>query len=744
LPGTDTATNLINDSWTADALRTDLFAPAAPVIDSLNAHYDQHRALSAQGNTLHDETDPFLFTTTNVAAKGANGVLGRIVFTMGCHAGFSLFDNLDYGPTASSDFTLDWPQAYMEGGAIEFMGNTGFGLGDTATVAYSERLNQLFAARLNGTMTIGEALEFAKQEYFGDLGVVSLYDAKVGNEATLYGIPTYRLGTGTPPAAPLPAPTHIDSATNLTAQDFNVSPTFTMQSPALGSTALGNYFTANDPNGLGTQVTNRRPIEPLTSFDVTEPATIAHGILITSLVSHNVPGDFHAAFSRVADDSSSIEPQLQGVVDFPASIQSIATVATPNGQQQRGVLIAGHFASGSSSGVGTQRLYDQIGGTVLYSTSADFNRPTIRNVQVTQIGSTTVGFAADISDLNGSGGTGTVSEAIVLYLDGSNTWHRANLTCANGRCTGGGPITGSQLDYIMEAVDAAGNVGVNANKAATSNVAPPTGSSHISLTVTGATQVNGWYTGPVTGRLASDTGASLSFSLDGADFQDGDTVPVTTDGLHTLDVRAGDGSTASFVIPVDVGKPTIRLSRPLDGQTYLSTDTADYSCFDAGSGIAANGCVGTVANGAPLPPTNGVATFTVTATDNVGRSVSVSVSYTVWPWTGFFSPIDNPPTINVVKAGSAVPVAFSLGGNRGLTFLTPGYPASQQVACDTGAPQDDVEQTLTAGSSALQFDATTNRYTYVWKTEKSWSGTCRTLTLLFPSGSVKTARFRFK
>jgi CSLREA domain-containing protein len=734
--------NLISDTWTADQVRSELFPAtgAQPLIDSLNAHYDQHRALSAQGNTLHNETDPYLFTSTNIASKGAGGVLGRIVFTMGCHAGFSLFDNLNYGATASSDFTLDWPQAYMEGGAIEFMGNTGFGLGDTATVAYSERLNQLFAARLNGTMTIGEALEFAKQEYVGDLGVVSLYDAKVGNEATLFGIPTYRLGTGTPPAAPSPPPTHTDSATGLVAQDFAVSPTFTLQSTA----SLGSYFTANDPNGLGTQVTNRRPIEPLTSFDITEPGTIAHGVLITSLVSHNVAGAFHAAFSRVADDSSSIEPQLQGVVDFPASIQSVATVTTPNGQQQRAVLIAGHFASGSSSGVGTQRLYDTIGGTVLYSNSGDFNRPTIRNVQITQIGSTTVGFAADVADANASGGAGTISEAIVLYLDGSNTWRRANLTCSNGRCTGGGPITGSQLDYIVEAVDAAGNVGVNANKAATANVAPPSGSGHISLTITGATQTNGWYTGPVTARLASDTGASLSFSLDGASYQDGNSVGVSTDGLHTLDARGSDGTSASFVIPVDVSNPTIRLSRPLDGQTYLSTDTADYSCSDAGSGIAANGCVGAVANGAPLPPTNGVATFTVTATDNVGRSVSVSVTYTVWPWSGFFTPVDNPPTVNVASAGSGVPVKFSLGGNRGLTFLSPGYPASQKVACDSGAPQDAIEQTVSAGSSSLSFDPTTNQYTYVWKTDKSWAGTCRDLTLLFPSGSVKTAHFKFK
>src|SRR5262249_25498318 len=194
------------------------------------------------------------------------------------------------------------------------------------------------------------------------------------------------------------------------------------------------------------------------------------------------------------------------------------------------------------------------------------------------------------------------------------------------------------------------------------------------------------------------------------------------------DVGGSDGSSASFVIPVDINPPTIRLSRPLDGQTYLSVDTADYACFDAGSGIAANGCVGTVANGAPLPATNGAVTFTVTATDNVGRTASVSVTYTTWLWGGFFPPVDNPPIVNVASAGSAVPVKFSLGGNRGLSFLAPGYPASQKVACDNGAPQDPIEQTVTAGGSSLTFDSSTNEYTYTWKTDKSWAGTCRDLT----------------
>lgn len=55
-----------------------------------------------------------------------------------------------------------------------------------------------------------------------------------------------------------------------------------------------------------------------------------------------------------------------------------------------------------------------------------------------------------------------------------------------------------------------------------------------------------------------------------------------------------------------------------------------------------------------------------------------------------------------------------------------------------------LRERVPAGSSSLQFDAGSNQYTYVWKTDKSWAGTCRDLTLLFPSGSVKTAQFKFK
>jgi len=109
---------------------------------------------------------------------------------------------------------------------------------------------------------------------------------------------------------------------------------------------------------------------------------------------------------------------------------------------------------------------------------------------------------------------------------------------------------------------------------------------------------------------------------------------------------------------------------------------------------------------------------------------------------GFFSPIDNPPVVNVAKAGSSVPIKFSLTGYQGMDILAAGSPSSRAVSCDDSASPDVLEQTITAGSSGLSYDATSDRYSYVWKTDKAWSG-CRELMVRLSDGSVHTAEFRF-
>jgi hypothetical protein len=114
-----------------------------------------------------------------------------------------------------------------------------------------------------------------------------------------------------------------------------------------------------------------------------------------------------------------------------------------------------------------------------------------------------------------------------------------------------------------------------------------------------------------------------------------------------------------------------------------------------------------------------------------------------YQFTGFFQPVDNAPTTNLLKAGAAVPVKFSLGRDAGLNILAPGYPRTQQVQCQTGALIAAIEETVTAGSSNLSYDAGTGRYTYVWKTDKAWSGNCRELQMRLTDGEIYTARFMF-
>jgi N-acetylneuraminic acid mutarotase len=113
------------------------------------------------------------------------------------------------------------------------------------------------------------------------------------------------------------------------------------------------------------------------------------------------------------------------------------------------------------------------------------------------------------------------------------------------------------------------------------------------------------------------------------------------------------------------------------------------------------------------------------------------------PFTGFFTPIENGST-NAVKAGAAVPAKFSLGGNPGLNIFAAGYPRSQPMQCSSGDLIGVVTETVNAGSSSLSYDAATGRYTYVWKTEKSWANTCRELQVKLTDGEIYTARFTFR
>jgi hypothetical protein len=141
-----------------------------------------------------------------------------------------------------------------------------------------------------------------------------------------------------------------------------------------------------------------------------------------------------------------------------------------------------------------------------------------------------------------------------------------------------------------------------------------------------------------------------------------------------------------------------------------------------------------------------VATTTIVPTSIPSTTTSSTLPPTTAPacvFTGFFSPVDNTPVVNLVKAASAVPVKFGFCQSGSLSIFTSGSPSSAVHPCGT-IETDEIESTVAVSTSGLTFDTVSGRYQYNWKTDKTWVGQCRTLTLRFTNGTVSTAEFKFR
>jgi Regulator of Chromosome Condensation (RCC1) repeat protein len=175
---------------------------------------------------------------------------------------------------------------------------------------------------------------------------------------------------------------------------------------------------------------------------------------------------------------------------------------------------------------------------------------------------------------------------------------------------------------------------------------------------------------------------------------------------------------------------------------YSGAVTFSYA-FDCGDG-SGYGAFGAGNSANCLTSTIGMRSVKGTVRDHDGDETEYTGSvFVVYPFGGFVGPVDAPPVVNTAKAGSAIPVKFSLGANRGISILAAGYPVSQPIGCSASSATDPIEQTVTAGSSSLTYDANTGMYSYIWKTEKAWGGTCRLLTIRLVDGTDHTALFKF-
>lgn len=209
---------------------------------------------------------------------------------------------------------------------------------------------------------------------------------------------------------------------------------------------------------------------------------------------------------------------------------------------------------------------------------------------------------------------------------------------------------------------------------------------------------------------------------------------------------AGNASSAAQTITVNDTTPPV-ISCPANIEVYLplnSTATSmavSYPTVTATDNCSTPTITGGPASGSVFPV--GTTTVSKTATDVAGNTSSCSFTVTVlYNFTGFFSPVGNLPTLNTVNAGRAVPLKFSLSGNKGLSIFATGSPYTVSLNCSSSDPGVDVAETTTAGGSSLSYGP--DQYHYTWKTENSWAGTCRQLVIKLNDGSEHRANFKFK
>lgn len=224
------------------------------------------------------------------------------------------------------------------------------------------------------------------------------------------------------------------------------------------------------------------------------------------------------------------------------------------------------------------------------------------------------------------------------------------------------------------------------------------------------------------------------------------TLPATysTSGAFTTTGTATDGagntSSASLTVNVDAEAPTVGFSDCPSSVLLEHSASTSWSASDPSSGLA-TAAAGTFALDTA---TIGHKSVSTTATDHVGHSTTATCGYdVVYDFTGFFSPLVNPPAVLKASAGQNVAVIFSLAGDQGPGVIAAGYPQSVQMPCNAFGQQTTGTATTTVKPGLTFSSGSGGRYTYLWKTPTSWRGTCRQLVVKLDDGTYHRANLSF-
>jgi len=306
-------------------------------------------------------------------------------------------------------------------------------------------------------------------------------------------------------------------------------------------------------------------------------------------------------------------------------------------------------------------------------------------------------------------------------------------------------LEGWNQSAAATAYDNAGNLGTGSVTGINVDASAPTVTATISSTPDYGSD---WYKDSVSIAVsAADPALVGGHAGSGLSTDPTGNVTLTSTGSYSTTATDNVGHSTlsnSVTYNVDSLAPSVGITCPTGDVIKGSTATAGWTASDEANG---SGLVGPSIGSVALDTSSvGIKTATApTASDNVGHtSATATCSYhVVFDFAGFFRPIDMGGVYNVAKAGSAIPVKFTLGGDQGLNIFEAGYPKVTAVACSTGATLDTVEEFAFATASGLKYDSLAGQYNYTWKTASTFAGSCRMLTVKFIDGTSQTALFKF-
>ncbi|MGI8999580.1 MAG: HYR domain-containing protein, partial [Candidatus Limnocylindria bacterium] len=284
-----------------------------------------------------------------------------------------------------------------------------------------------------------------------------------------------------------------------------------------------------------------------------------------------------------------------------------------------------------------------------------------------------------------------------------------------------------------------------------------TGSDTMTVTVVDYTAPTITVPTDMTVEATSGSGATVTYSASASDLVDGSMTPTCTPasggtfalGTTTVTCEATDnaGNTVSktFTITVqDTTAPAITVPANMTVQgTGINGAVVTYSASatDVVDGAVTPVC--SPASGSTFA--YGTTTVNCTATDVAGNTSSKSFTIRVtYRMSGFYQPVDMNGTLNLVKAGSTVPLKFEIfAGSTELTTTSSiqSFKVSTTNCSTLGVTGIDDIEIYSTGGTTLRYDTTGGQFIQNWQTPKA-VGVCYTVTMTAVDGSTIVAYFK--